>query len=287
MQAFYEKKARGTVDFPFALYHESVSNVSVQYHYHPEIEAVYNVSGEYTLTVGGREYSARAGDIFFINSDELHAMNKNRGDVEFYSIVFHSHILDFENKNPFQRGSIEPIKNGSLSLPHRIKKDCPYYEDIKTQFERIIKADSKFYCAERLIALYEMIITLQKNNALLASAKLRGEDKNIRVIKKISKYVNSNLGRKITLSDLSREAEMSEKYFCSFFKKLTGNTPLEFVNKTRIESACEMLRNENQSITEVALDCGFESLSYFIRRFKEQMGVSPNEYKKREKTQTF
>ena len=80
---------------------------------------------------------------------------------------------------------------------------------------------------------------------------------------------------------------MSEKYFCSFFKKLTGNTPLEFVNKTRIESACEMLKNENQSITEIALDCGFESLSYFIRRFKEQMGVSPNEYKKREKTQSF
>ena len=72
---------------------------------------------------------------------------------------------------------------------------------------------------------------------------------------------------------------MSPKYFGAFFKQMTGKTPFDYLCTYRIEKAARMLKNTDKNVTEIAFCCGFNDLSYFIKRFKQTYGISPGSYK--------
>lgn len=279
--AVRETRPRGTPDFALSLFKHFVDRVSVEYHWHPEIELVFVEEGVFNVIINQKSYVAEAGDIFFINSGELHAMNQNKGEVRFYSVVFYPHILDFDIKNPFQRNFIDPIKNGEICLPHRIDKNDGCYDAVKEQMQRIFYAEKdEFSKSQQLIAIYELILILYKENMMYSGRVNKTDARNSEIIKNAIAYIEENLGDKITLKQLSDLSAFTEKYFCSFFKKQTGVTPTEYINRVRLERACELLRMHDVSVTEAAFETGFESLSYFIRRFKKQFGVSPAQYKK-------
>ena len=100
------------------------------------------------------------------------------------------------------------------------------------------------------------------------------------VMSKAVEYINSNIERNITIYEICSEIHMSKYHFCRQFKKTTGTTVMKYILKTRIVMAKNMLLNENLSITEISNRCGFSSVSYFSRVFKDETGVSPLNYKK-------
>ena len=73
---------------------------------------------------------------------------------------------------------------------------------------------------------------------------------------------------------------MSKYYFCRMFKQKTGVTVMEYILKTRIVMAMELLGEATLTVTEISEACGFSSVSYFSRAFKNETGVSPLKYKK-------
>jgi AraC-like DNA-binding protein len=79
---------------------------------------------------------------------------------------------------------------------------------------------------------------------------------------------------------MAKAAGMSSKYFCYFFKEMTGKTPVEYLNGFRVEKASRKLLYSDLSVTEIAYLCGFNDLSYFIKTFKRQKGVSPAKFRK-------
>ena len=87
----------------------------------------------------------------------------------------------------------------------------------------------------------------------------------------IFEYIHQNLRESITLDTLSEISHFSNSYVIRLFKKSTGQTPTEYVNRCRISLAKKLL--ESKSVTETALDCGFNNISYFIRTFKRYTGV--------------
>ena len=279
MSIKYENRVRGTADFPVALYHNKADRANVQYHYHGEIELVYILKGGFKVTIGQKNYSAEKGDIFFINSGELHSMSDSREDVDFYSAVFHLKTLNFENANPFQKQIIAPLNNKQIVFPHKISIASTLYPKLKRQVERIFFTTNSFFREECLLALYEIALLFHKNNAFIVRTPSIESTHEINVIKDVSRYIHKNLSHRITLGELAGIAKMSPKYFCSFFKKQTGHTPFEFITSARIIRACELLENRELSITEISLECGFESPSYFTKTFKKQMRSSPREYR--------
>ena len=74
---------------------------------------------------------------------------------------------------------------------------------------------------------------------------------------------------------------MSQNYFCKLFRDVTGETPVEYITTYRLEMASEMLLS-GAKVTDVALDCGFNDLSYFIHIFKKNLGISPKQYAKKQ-----
>lgn len=100
------------------------------------------------------------------------------------------------------------------------------------------------------------------------------------VVSRAIEYINSNIEKNITIDEICSEIHMSKYHFCRQFKKVTDTTVMKYILKTRIVMAKNMLLNDNLSITEISNRCGFSSVSYFSRVFKEETGSNPLNYKK-------
>ena len=94
-------------------------------------------------------------------------------------------------------------------------------------------------------------------------------------------YINQNIAGEITVDGICENLHISKYYFCRKFKASTGMTMMNYVLKTRITLAKDMLADDETSITEVSIKCGFSSVSYFCRVFKEDTGITPRQFKSR------
>ena len=95
-------------------------------------------------------------------------------------------------------------------------------------------------------------------------------------IHKAISYIQSNIMRQISISQLAYYLNMSETNFCNSFKKIMGITPKEYITNQKMVMAKDMLKNQN--VTEVAYDLGYENISHFIALFKNKYGITPKQY---------
>lgn len=101
-------------------------------------------------------------------------------------------------------------------------------------------------------------------------------------LNRIAEFVDAHLETPIRVSDLAALAGLSEGYFHRAFRRAIGATPLEFINRKRIERARQILREEPQaSIIDVALRVGYTSPNYFARTFRKYVGINPSELRRR------
>lgn len=118
----------------------------------------------------------------------------------------------------------------------------------------------------------------------METAKESSRQEYIYRINKVIDYIEKHIDQSLTLSELAGVACFSTFHFHRIFTTLTGETPIAFTQRLRIEKAAYMLCNsEELSITEIAFKCGFSSLSLFSRSFKKTFGVSSSKFRKENK----
>lgn len=91
-------------------------------------------------------------------------------------------------------------------------------------------------------------------------------------------YIENNYSNKISIDNLSDIVGLSTSQFRKKFKELYGTSPLEYINRLRIENAKDLLRSEMYSQNEIATLCGFENVYYFNRVFKKYANITPGKY---------
>ncbi len=107
----------------------------------------------------------------------------------------------------------------------------------------------------------------------------KNADYNLFVMAK--EFIREHYKSEITLEELARKTGFSPNYFSQLFKIKTGKTFVQFKKEVRIERAMELLNQPDKSITEIAMDVGFNDSTYFIRAFKDYTGYTPSEYKRK------
>ena len=100
-------------------------------------------------------------------------------------------------------------------------------------------------------------------------------------IKQMMSYIQENYTEKLTVSKIAAAAFISERECYRIFRKCLRMTPTEYLTGFRIQAACRLLEEGKKSITEIALDCGMGSGSYFGKVFRKYQGVSPLAYRDR------
>ncbi|MBE9461756.1 helix-turn-helix domain-containing protein [Dyadobacter subterraneus] len=93
-------------------------------------------------------------------------------------------------------------------------------------------------------------------------------------------YINTNLGENLTVKDLAEKARQNPDYFSRIFQDHTGARPLPYIQQKRIEKAQFLILTTDLSLSQIASETGFESLSYFSRIFKNMTGQTPGNYAK-------
>lgn len=122
------------------------------------------------------------------------------------------------------------------------------------------------------------------NKLIREIVEIKEEDKHLShrfEINKAVEYMHGNFGVKIIDKKLAAISNMAESYFIHIFKQELGMTPMEYLNKLRIEKAKKLLDGGDNNITEVAEMCGYCSASYFSNCFNKEVGMTPSNYRKR------
>jgi transcriptional regulator GlxA family with amidase domain len=95
----------------------------------------------------------------------------------------------------------------------------------------------------------------------------------------VQKYMEKNYNKTITMTEMAGIGSMSPRNLIRRFEQATSNTPLEYLQRFRIENAKKLLENRNDGIEQIAMKCGYEDMSFFRKVFKRHVGMTPREYK--------
>jgi len=124
---------------------------------------------------------------------------------------------------------------------------------------------------------------------LLSSVQMQGAqgadgDAQVDQINGIVNRITNNMADPISMSDVAAELGMSESRFSRFFRRSTGNSFTDFVNRVRINSACHLLMQTDHYVTDICYQVGFNNVANFNRRFLEIKGMTPSEFRKQADT---
>lgn len=277
---FNELKQHGREDFPFELYRVDRQHpkYKMAFHWHANLEMIRVLDGELSLTLDNRTQILHAGEIAFINSETVHGATPK--DTVYECIVFNLAFL--KTGNALCDEFIDDLLSHTAYL-----LEFPKDDEVKKLVDAIFTqiAEEELGAPFQVIGLYHQLLGKIQLKKLFTShlpPSSMHDEKKVVKLKTVLKYIRENFDKDITLEDMAAVAGFSNKYFCKFFKDMTGTTPVNYLLTYRIERAARRLLGTDLSVTQIAYDCGFNDLSYFIKTFKAFKKVSPKDYRKAE-----
>jgi AraC-like DNA-binding protein len=238
-----------------------------------EIIQVYSGSG--VVLAGERAISMEAGAIYIINGNYFHSFQPKEPS----SYIRNKIIIDTEKLYSLLLGC------GLDSVIKALNDDGALFYSLNQAAAE--KIDGLFLTASTLLNSdddYSLLGFCEVLFSLLRIVLSSGSDftqNGTPFLKKVTDFIKANLNNKITLDDICRELYFSKSYLCHEFKKQTTLTLNEYITRLKISEAIKLLSLTNKTITEIAMETGFESSSHFCQVFKRFTSLSPSSYRKK------
>ena len=134
---------------------------------------------------------------------------------------------------------------------------------------------------ERLCEMFRLLPVIFTASDYSFAGKPVRMERDVRRMQQIHAYVMAHYIHPISLDDMAAETGMNRSAFCSYFKRCKGMTFSQFVTQYRLNTACELLKHLQKSVSEVCYLVGFNDLPHFIRVFRKNIGTTPSQYRKR------
>jgi AraC-like DNA-binding protein len=128
------------------------------------------------------------------------------------------------------------------------------------------------------IYLQEMVYRVLQTEQCTRLAEAAMQESDTNPVSAAIAYIQEDLTRPLSVSDLAEVVAMSQSAFAHLFKSVTGVSPYQFVKRLRLDQARVLLVEEGRSVSEAAAMVGYSSLSHFINEFKRHFGVTPRIY---------
>ena len=282
-----EQLPHGNAMFPFMI-HEVSSDTRTEEriacHWHEEIEILVVTKGSAVLILNNDRYELKEGYVAFILPNHLHLVTVLLGDTfDFYAVVFHPDLLSSFIQDVIQQQYFDSVLQENILFPTVLSAQeakefgiADVLSDIYALFAK------KEPCFELLIKarLYVVWSLYYLHGTSSASVSERASDYRIALVKSIIDYIHTHYESQITLDILAAYFHLSREHLCRLFKKMTRMSPIEYLNFYRISTSTRLLRETDHEISDIALEIGFNNISYFNRTFKRYMHVTPGEYRK-------
>ena len=280
-----EMTTHGTGAFPSGFYQADLYLPPRAWHWHDEMELLVLTSGSVRFKTLSDEFIIKKGEGLFFNSGVLHAAwEHDSKEILFHSIVFHPRLIGGYEGSIFWEKYVNPLlADPSLKALH-FTKNISWQKEILRLIEDSWQAG--YYEKEE----YELTVRANLSHiiALILSqndpAKLPLSEKQLRDnqrMKLMLQYIEAHLADAIEITDIAETAGISVSECLRCFKHSIGTTPIQYVKQLRIQKAAELLTYTTLSITEVAIGCGFQEMSYFSKTFRQTHGCTPTEFRAR------
>ncbi|MGI6326816.1 MAG: helix-turn-helix domain-containing protein [Saccharofermentanales bacterium] len=252
-------------------------NINFLAHWHTEVEFVLVKEGSLGLGLNSGYHVLEAGDMAMLGHGDIHYYDSKDRDSTVLIIVFRPEMLrglmDIDQmtlantiisrktcNNDFDRVAADGLRDCFNVIYHEINNKGNAYETIVRG--RLAELSSRFLriCPE--------------SSANLESGLLGHGSK--RLLQKAIRYINENYEQEITLNDISSHLNISPFYFSRLFSMSIGLTFKRYLNTLRVDKAHRLITASNRPITEIAFECGFNSIRTFNRVFSEIRGSTPS-----------
>ena len=247
-------------------------------HWHTPIEIIVPIKNTYKIICKSKTYQLQEGDFFFINSGVLHSMEACEGE----RLIFQADFSMLQHVS-----EIEAVLSSIPSVIHITDDNAP---DIHKQLIVLMMKIKEEYFSGNILsgtAVYASLLEI----LVLMGRKYTGEGIGPEVTHTkqqeytakfifVCQYIREHCTEDMTLDDVAGLVGFSKYHFTRLFKDFTGCSFYKYLNRKRIAHAERLLIDPEISITEVALQSGFSSLSAFIRMFKIIKDCTPTEFRK-------
>jgi AraC-like DNA-binding protein len=264
---------------------------NVVWHQHRETEIIYMERAYGTFLLGDSLISFDSEDgnessvIFLLGSLLAHSFFYHPGAVSercvnsnVISVFFHTAAL---GEGFFDLPEMNGVKQllGKTHCAYTVTKDTR--QTIASLMEELCRSEG----INRLICFLKILKHIAKPASIeqVTGHSVGGGTSGNDLLSGIIAYIHEHHKRELLLGETAEMFNMSVSSFCSFFKRYTGQTFVEFLNRLRISKACEKLLSSDDDITSIGFECGFNNLSNFNRRFKQFKNESPRRYRSRYK----
>lgn len=255
-------------------------NSLVRWHYHEEYELhlILETSGK--VFVGDYIGQFSPGHLVLTGPRVPH--NWVSIDTPAQGVALRDMVIQFAHAPLEMLGSAIPELRGLFPLLNRSLHGIEFFglsERARQHFMRIRDSSGLPRFVEFLGFLSEL--AQSSDYQLLSTVQLQSfdDDATLARISSAIGYIVQHYNSQFSMAELSHQLGMSESKFSRFFRSATGNSFTEFVNRLRINKACQLLTETNLYITNVCYDVGFNNVANFNRRFLELKGMTPKEFR--------
>ncbi|HJD20716.1 MAG TPA: AraC family transcriptional regulator [Candidatus Gemmiger faecigallinarum] len=275
-----EVKQQGTPLRPLKLYRmqNDTGPIDVPTHWQDTVEVIWVRSGRLALRIGEASHTGLPGDVFYINPCDLHGMQSQEAGCRYLAFLFPLSWLQFTYADEAGESCLAPLAEGGARVVNRLP-------------EAVAAAAAGLL--DEIVALYESTVpgawlgikaNVLRLYYLLHSAGLversPGGSRQMDTLLAIAHYIQEHYAEPLSLQVLGRQFHMSPKYFSAYFQKHFFRSFTDYLTAVRLEQAKKLLQETDADIELVAQRAGFSASSYFIRTFRQSLGMTPGQYRR-------
>lgn len=223
-------------------------------------------SGDGWIKISKRDFYSKSGQLILVPSKESQLCSTiGKENFKYFSCSFTAEIGDI---NLFD----------VMSLPYFV--DISNLENLKSTFvSLVLEADkttlSSIIKEKALLAEIIFCYIQSSNIDFIKSSKFPWISDIISSIK----YIETNISENVTIERLANEFNFNPVYFTKVFKKFVGISPIQYINKMKLEKAKELLKETRLKVNQISELTGFYDVYYFSKVFKSYYGLSPKDYR--------
>jgi len=252
-----------------------------RWHYHDEYELHLIVATSGKAFVGDWIGQFHPGHLVLCGPRLPH--NWVSMDIDEHGVAVRDLVIQFPHAPIAQVAASVPEFAEVLPMLERARHGIEFFglaERARSHWDRVRGSHG----AHRFSSFCTFLADLASCNdyRLLSSVQLQGvdDDRSLAQIDAVVSRITENLSQPLAAAQIAAELGMTESRFSRFFRRATGNTFTDFVNRVRINRACQLLMESDSLITDICYGVGFNNVANFNRRFLDIKGMTPREYRR-------
>lgn len=270
----------------FFIDHNSQPQSDVSWHWHQELELIIVNSGDLDLSIDRSTHRITPGQGVIIQPGLFHSLHSEPSEkYSYYSITVHPDYLFGDTERFFSLADYKEQLTKQSFRALVLSESVPAEAGILDRINDVITVNlTRPYGYELMTKGYlcqiaaQLIALIHKQPDLLPIIPVSPDEQRVKLA---TDYIQNHFADAISLDDIAASIHLSKSECCRCFKRTLDMTPFEYVMKYRIFEAAKRLRDPvspTSSISEIAIEVGFNNISYFNKLFRKYAGCTPRQY---------